>query len=109
MTEDNDLNEPMYRVVCAAVRTKQGLIICGARHNDNIMKGVVERIVSLQLSAGILPDKEYDLFRPTEDGFLNNKGEFLTREEAWSIAEKAGQIRPHPSQKPGVLHSEDLY
>lgn len=98
--EDNDLNEPLLHVVCAAVRNlRTGVILPGVRHWSSDMKTL----------AGHLSAVNGFWKKEAEEGFLTNKGEFLTREQAWIIAEKAGQIRPHPSVKPGTLHSEDLY
>lgn len=101
MNTDDDLSEPLYRVACAAIREKEsGLIIAGVRHYDGIMRTMI-RLID--------PERITPSLYACEQGFLDNKGGFLTREQAWVIAEKAGQIRPHPSMKPGILHSEDLY
>lgn len=100
MNPDSDLEEPLYRVVCAAIKDKLGLVFCGARHRDSIMNAAPIRIYG---------PTHYHNYTEGVCGFIDNKGQFLTREQAWVIAEKAGQIRPHPSQKPGILHSEDLY
>ena len=43
-----------------------------------------------------------------EQGFVDQYGRFYTREEAWVIAEKNGQIKNHVST-PGTLYSECLY
>lgn len=40
-------------------------------------------------------------------GFLDNKGCFLTREEAYKIADEAGQV--FNRSKPGTLFSEDIW
>lgn len=103
MTPDTDLDEPLIRIVCAAIRHKSGLVIRGERHYDD---GMREMIMTLTGSSGTAKTTGW---YSCDQGFTTNKGEFLTREEAWRIAEAAGQIRSHPSQKPGVLHSEDLY
>jgi hypothetical protein len=41
-------------------------------------------------------------------GFVDQYGKFHTREEAWVIAEREGQIR-QVSGTHGTLYSEDLY
>lgn len=71
---------PPQRIVCAALRHANGSIICGPRHFDQIMHAQA-------------------MARPTEDwrradqGFVDQFGGFLTREEAYEIAEKNGQHR----------------
>ena len=45
-----------------------------------------------------------------EQGFLDSENNFLTREEAWEIAEKANQIKEDSRRfTQGRLFSEDLY
>lgn len=43
-----------------------------------------------------------------EQGFIDQRGNFLTREEAWIIAVNNNQIIRHLSSS-GVLYSENLY
>lgn len=93
---DNGLVKPDSYVVCAANKNKESdRIICGARHWDNIMR-------SQKL--------ETETFRGWDQGFINQFGEFLTREEAWEIAVKQKQIRHlcYDGQT-GTLYSENLY
>jgi hypothetical protein len=94
--KDNGLTKPTSRVVCAANKNKEsGRIICGARHWDAIMR-------SQKL--------ESEDFGNWDQGFINQFGEFLTREEAWKIAEEQNQIRSlcYDGQK-DYLFSENLY
>jgi len=86
------------RVVCAANRRKDGLIICGARHWDSVMRGQKNAI-------GGAPEDWYDI----EDGFIDQFNNFLTREEAWVIALKQRQIIRDEDKTPGTLYSENLY
>ncbi len=79
-------------IVCAACR-KDGLIICGARHFDSIMRA---NIKALNLSFG-----------DWEQGFIDQFGNFLNRKEAWEIAKKNGQVKEESENK--VLFSENLY
>ena len=45
-----------------------------------------------------------------EQGFITNKGRFVTRDEALKIAKEQGQIiRMSGSPNPDILFSEDLY
>ena len=93
MSDDSDLDgTPLVRIVCAAVRsTVTGTFWPGIRH-----KWI--RAVHIMHNDSIYVD-----------GFLDNQNVFHNREQAWRIASAAGQIRPHPAQTPGILHSEDLY
>lgn len=87
------------RVVCAAIRC-QGIVICGARHYDEFM------LDQLKLCG----------FKPGvpghwEQGFIDQRGNFLTRTEAWNIAKQEGQILRDTGRgdKHETLISEDLY
>lgn len=75
------LLHPVVRlIVCAAVRNRQEtIIVCGARHFDGIMRA--------QIAAMNTAEKIW------EQGFIDQRGNFLTRGEAWKIANAAGQIR----------------
>lgn len=94
----------MCFVVCAAIRHPNSTIICGARHYDAIMR------------ASILNMCEFDTEKARrigwfgcEQGFIDNKGQWLTREQAWEVAERAGQIRYRNVSAAGTLYSENLY
>lgn len=49
-------------------------------------------------------------FGPTQ-GFITNRGRFVDREEAWKIAEAAGQLieRAPTDGRGGTLYSEDVW
>lgn len=82
-------------IVCAANRHKEtGIIFCGARHFDNVMRG--------QIKAAGLNGIGH------EQGFIDQFSRFYTREEAWIIAETNGQIKRKVSGD-GTLYSENLY
>ena len=86
------------RVVCAAIRLDD-LIITGARHYDSIMRQTIDH---------------YDMYvvrdwYESEQGFIDQFGTFLSREEAWVVAEKAGQIIRRVGGDDGRLFSENLY
>jgi len=93
-------------IVCAAMR-KGKFIACGARHFDAVMR---RQIVLCGLD-----------FEDWEQGFIDQYGNFLTRAEAWKIADARGQIRrrtalennPNPRRAnigdEGLLFSENLY
>jgi hypothetical protein len=86
-------------IVCAAIKCSEtGKILCGVRHGDDSMLG--------------LPDAVYHHYDFEEQGFVDNKGVFLTRTEAWKVAEAAGQIKRRVGSDTlngGTLFSENLY
>jgi hypothetical protein len=87
-------------VVCAANRSrKTERIVCGARHWDDTM-----RQQALNGSPTLT-----DEWRGAEQGFIDQWGRFMTRKEAWVVAETAGQIKYAAPFSKGVLYSEDLY
>lgn len=86
------------RVVCAAIRTKNGEIILGARHFDALMRRTND-----------LAEEAYQGFRFAEQGFIDQKGIFMTREEAWDVAKNANQIIRECGSCEGALYSENLY
>ncbi len=89
-------------IVCAANR-HDGIIIAGVRHWDSIMRG---------LFAGPEIEKNHPMNVAWEQGFLDNKYQFLTRTEAWKVAEAAGQIVRRcggDEADDGTLYSENLY
>ena len=82
-------------IVCAAIRNHDGFIICGARHFDNGMR-----------------DQLLDSLRDwsmAEQGFIDQHGEFLNREQAHVIAVAAGQIVRRVGGDNNKLFSENLY
>lgn len=83
------------RIVCAALRHESGDIIVGPRHFDERMVEQIE-------------NSPHD-WRRSEQGFVNSWGEFLSREDAWKVAELHGQIIKDQDWFPGLLHSEHLY
>lgn len=83
------------KVVCAAIRLTGGLIITGARHFDEIMVATLDAC---------------EMFQPdAAQGFIDQWGNFLTREQAYEVALRQGQYKPWGNHTPGVLYSEDLY
>ena len=85
-------------VVCAAIRRKDGKVVCGARHFDAAMRGQI-------LVGGKRPKK----WLSAEQGFIDQFCVFMTREEAWKVASVAGQIKYGREYSIGTLYSEDLY
>jgi hypothetical protein len=83
------------RVVCAANWLKSGLIVTGARHHDKVMNAQIK-------AAG-------DTHIGETQGFIDQFGDFLTREEALDIAQRNGQIRRRCGGDTRELFSENLY
>ena len=85
-------------VVCAAIKSiHTGLIVCGPRHFDPTMRAVMDVTGgSASYSRG-------------EQGFVNQWGDFLTREEALAIVQKNGQKRRSCGGDTRRLFSENLY
>jgi len=96
---DKSIVESNGRVVCAAVRNKSGLIVAGARHLDSIMRAQIEAM-------GKSPK---DFSDPDDQGFIDQWGQFLSREEAWLVAEKRGQVIRRCGGDGERLYSENLY
>ena len=84
-------------VVCAAIRNDQGEVICGARHYDTVMRAQIARSGGRQAWLG------------AEQGFIDQRGTFLTRQEAHKIATINSQIRRRCGGDRDKLFSENLY
>ena len=93
--------EKQRRVVCAACRSsKTGAIVLGPRHMDVVMRLHVQQI------------DNHDYHDFDDQGFIDQWGVFMSRREAWKVAEAANQIvyRCGGDQaKGGTLYSENLY
>ena len=89
---------PRERIVCAANRLKDGTLILGVRHLDFLMRdtAMIAQITDDELSE-------------SEEGFINQRGEFLTRKQAWIVAFNANQIVRRVGGDEGILYSENLY
>lgn len=94
-------------IICAAIKIEHNdnvgnslepIIICGHRHGD------CYKII-----------KYLDINRVSEEqGFINHKGEFLTRQEAFEHAKEIGQCNATQrwyweDHNQDELYSEDLY
>lgn len=90
--------EPAQRVVCAANRYEGKRIVLGARHWDSFMRETCA-------VRGFIGTSE-------EQGFIDQMGNFLSRTEAWKVAEAAKQIVRRvggDTKDGGTLYSENLY
>lgn len=83
-------------VVCAACINGEGLVAPSVRHGDELFYEVVGDAIAIRHN--------------WDQGFVTNKYSFVTRKEAWIIAERQGQIRNHlPCDSSKRLYSENLY
>lgn len=79
--ELTSMNKCPRVVVCAAAKHKTTCVmICGPRHGE-----CINQVIAL----GIDPDPGPDW----ELGFVDQDNRFMTREDAWIVADFAGQIR----------------
>lgn len=88
-------------VVSAAMLMEDGLIVPGVRHFSPDMRAVLHRIYG----------DGYHL-RVREQGFIDAKGTFLSREAAYSRADALNQIKHRcggDEANGGTLYSENLY
>lgn len=89
------------RVVCAAMLMKDGRIVTGIRHFSPEMRAIMKRVYG----------EEYHTQIETQ-GFVDQKGVFLNRVEAYKVARDAGQILRRvggDETDGGTLYSEALY
>lgn len=100
----SELSPP--RIVCAANKHPVSAeIAVGVRHFCPVMHGNILRFKGAN-DENSLYGKGW---RQSEQGFIDQHGVFYTREEAWVIAEKNGQIIGDHDWCTGSLHSEHLY
>ena len=96
---ENNLVKPQQIVVCAACMFGD-ILVTGARHHDKVMNDVLCK----------LEDNGVKLDGECKQGFIDQFGEFLTREEALKIVKKNNQ--PFDIERNGSdnsLFSEGLY
>lgn len=92
------------RIICSAIRFSPTtdddpeIVVCGVRHYDMLMNNqlnLLPRVVGVETQ-----------------GFVDNFGQFLTRTEAWIVADEADQIVHRcggDCANGGTLYSENLY
>jgi hypothetical protein len=97
-----DIPELIFsRVVCAAIkfydqRYDKEIVVTSARHYDRLMHETLKMIGR-------------DYLKEIEQGFIDQFGNFLTREEALEIATRNGQIYRRCGGDHVRLYSENLY
>lgn len=86
------------RVVCAANRYGDKLMLLGARHWDKQMHAQADRI-----------GFNRSHYEQEEQGFIDQFGVFMSRSEAFQVAMAAGQIIRRVGGDEGTLYTENLY
>lgn len=97
MSAQDPLNVWPRRVVCAAIRCPNGRVIIGVRHMDAFMREQLQ-----------VHGEDLTTWTEMGDGFVDNFGVFMTREEARELADANGQVI-HETPRPDILFSENLY
>ena len=93
-------------VVAAACRSQRlgGLVFVGVRHFCPLMRGQMEKLVEVIYGKNYATKDWHGYLGQLEQGFVSNRYEFLTREEAYQMAINAGQtICPR-----GNGHNEEI-
>lgn len=95
------MNRTQRLVVCAAVKLPDGFVVVGIRHFSPDMRASLAKMFG---------DDWHQTVKAAgkEQGFVDQWGVFMDREEAWKVAEAANQIRFNVSCE-GTLYSENLY
>jgi hypothetical protein len=99
------MSEPINRrVVCAAIRAADGELLLGIRHYSRDMHRQIEARTDGAKFQGRLDE---------DQGFVDQYGNWMTREEAYQVANAAGQIVRPEACGNGLngpkLYSEGLY
>ena len=100
--EEANIAPPTRKIVCAAC-VAGDLIIAGARHWDSVMNNVLD---TLQAEGSKLKGKDF------KQGFIDQYGIYLSREDAMKVALSAGQdidIERCCGGSKTTLYSEGLY
>ncbi len=92
------------KVVCAAIRAADGDVLLGIRHYSGDMHKQLEARHDA---------KKFHHRRDPDQGFVDQWGVYMTREEAFIVAQKAGQPIDVEACGKGLdgmkLYSEGLY
>lgn len=92
------------RVVCAAIRNAQEHVLLGVRHYSADM----HTQINLRSDGASFRHRRHE-----DQGFVDQYGVYMSREEAYKVADAAGQIRYPEACGRGLdgpkLNSEGLY
>lgn len=86
------------RIVCAAMLMQDDLIVTGVRHYSPDMRAAMKRIYGEGYHRKV-----------KEQGFINTRGEFLSRGAALVAAKENGQVLYRCGGDETELFSENLY
>lgn len=90
------------KIICAAVRFN-GKVWMGHRHMYAL--DAMHNELSYTMNRKEMIEQKTD----QDQGFVTSTGRYVSREEAWNIAKREGQIIDRDYQREGCLFSEDLY
>ncbi len=94
------------RVVCAAIRAADGSVLLGIRHYSRDMHAQIQ-------ARGMMDGQKFIRRMDEDQGFVDQYGVFMSREEAYRVAEASGQLRYPEACGNGLngprLYSEGLY
>lgn len=102
---------PVPRIVVCAANKYGDVIIAGARHHDSVMKSQIEEIGGGDHKAGWtqLCDGTISGERAEQQGFIDQYGVWMSREEAAFVVTANKQSGLRNPDHGGILFSEDLY
>lgn len=89
-----------HRVVCAAIRAADGDVLIGLRHYSADMHEQIRQ----RLDGGKFAHRHGD-----DQGFVDQFGNYMTREQAYRLALQNGQILRPEACRRDELFSEGLY
>ena len=98
--------DPQPRYVVCAANSYGGFIIAGARHHDSVMRDVTRVLGGGDHRTGFKILMEMG---EEEQGFIDQYGDFMSREEAAFIVEANNQPMAEKGEAKGHLISENLY
>ena len=87
---------------------RDGHIVTGVRHYSPDMRKTLRLLYPRHWLFRWFNARPKYYLQVKEQGFVDQYGEFLTREQAWYVAERQQQIRKQTGTY-GTLYSEDLY
>jgi hypothetical protein len=97
------------RIVCAACRHPDGRIVTGPRHFDHTMWAQILGMSPEAFEAHVaVPAHEAPPevigWGSADQGFIDQRGTFHSREDAWKIAKANGQVRFDPNWQTGRVN-----
>jgi hypothetical protein len=104
--------QPEKIIAAASKHGESGQMFAGFNHpasmESAISQGAIPEVRTMDQFDALPEQKQAELYNKFEQGFLTNKGRFVSREEAAQIGQKANQLWRAPSQERGGLDADDL-